>query len=128
MLHHTQTARNSLVHKVRRFIRISGVAPKEQLAGNTLMDHELMPIILCRYSQIDMESDLEPPTSHRARTALRSELHQGSRSALPRKSSHTGKRVGKGRCTFLMPQKDFALLKKCAEPATLSLKLHLPMR
>lgn len=56
--------RNSLVHEVPRFIWISGVALKEQLAANTLMDHELMSIILRRYSQLDMESDPESPTSH----------------------------------------------------------------
>ncbi|EMS68474.1 hypothetical protein TRIUR3_02920 [Triticum urartu] len=84
--------RNSLVHKVRRFIRISGVAPKEQLAGNTLMDHELMPIILCRYSQIDMESDLEPPTSHRdnqiGNQPISSSVTLATRPSVPIKVAH----------------------------------------
>ncbi|XP_045085569.1 uncharacterized protein [Aegilops tauschii subsp. strangulata] len=54
-------SRNFLVHEKPRFIRISGVTLKEQLVGDAAIDHELMSIIIRRYSQADQEADKESP-------------------------------------------------------------------
>lgn len=54
-------SRNFLVHEKPRFIRISGVTLKEQLVGDAAIDHELMSIIICRYTQVDQEADKESP-------------------------------------------------------------------
>lgn len=54
-------SRNFLVHENPRFIRITGVALKEQFVEDVAIDHELMSVILRRYSQADQETDQESP-------------------------------------------------------------------
>uniref|UniRef100_A0A8R7U7K4 Uncharacterized protein n=1 Tax=Triticum urartu TaxID=4572 RepID=A0A8R7U7K4_TRIUA len=44
-----------------RFIRITGLALKQQLVGDVLIDHELMSIIIRRYCQADQEADKHSP-------------------------------------------------------------------
>lgn len=56
-----ELSRNFLVHEIPRFARITGLALKEQLGGDTLIDHELMSVILRRFCQLDQDSDPESP-------------------------------------------------------------------
>lgn len=39
------------------FVKITGVVLKEQLGGDTMIDHELMSVIIHRYGQADQEAD-----------------------------------------------------------------------
>lgn len=43
------------------FVRITGVVLKEQLGGDTMIDHELMSVIIHRCCQADQEADEESP-------------------------------------------------------------------
>lgn len=56
-----ELSRNFLVHENPRFLRITGVALKQQLVGDASIDHELMSVILRRYCQADQEADKESP-------------------------------------------------------------------
>lgn len=54
-------SRNFLVHENPRFLRITGVTLKEQLGSGTMVDHELMSVILHRYCQANQEAYEESP-------------------------------------------------------------------
>ncbi|XBH69523.1 hypothetical protein VPH35_097373 [Triticum aestivum] len=54
-------SRNFLVHENPRFIRITGLALKQQLVGDVLIDHELMSVIIRRYCQADQEANKHSP-------------------------------------------------------------------
>lgn len=49
------------VHENPMFVRIAGVVLKEQLGGDTMIDHELMSVIIHRCCQADQEADEELP-------------------------------------------------------------------
>ena len=49
------------MHENPRFIRITGLALKQQLVGDVLIDHELMSVIIRRYCQADQEANKHSP-------------------------------------------------------------------
>lgn len=49
------------MHENPRFLRITGLALKQQLVEDELIDHEMMSVIIRRYSQSDQEADKHSP-------------------------------------------------------------------
>ncbi|XBJ07279.1 hypothetical protein VPH35_012832 [Triticum aestivum] len=57
----TELSRNFLVHENPRFLWITGLELKQQLVEDELIDHEMMSVIIRRYSQSDQEADKHSP-------------------------------------------------------------------
>ncbi|XP_044980067.1 uncharacterized protein LOC123447524 [Hordeum vulgare subsp. vulgare] len=58
---HSELARNYLVHDEPRFIRITEIDIRDQLASKKEISHELMSLLLCRYAQLDDKAENLPP-------------------------------------------------------------------
>ncbi|KAI4998299.1 hypothetical protein ZWY2020_053641 [Hordeum vulgare] len=58
---HSELARNYLIHEEPRFIRITEIDIRDQLASKKEISHELMSLLLCRYAQLDDKAENLPP-------------------------------------------------------------------
>ncbi|KAI5000618.1 hypothetical protein ZWY2020_005207 [Hordeum vulgare] len=58
---HSELARNYLVHEEPRFIRITGLDIRDQLASKKEISHELMSVLLHRFAQLDDKAENLPP-------------------------------------------------------------------